>query len=499
MPGVGLTRLRTSCPRLRHRRGRRPRSLRPAVGAGAHGRAGSAARGGPARCGVRLDRGRRARRSRLPDGRPISSWCRDGRLPRALGGPGPGAGAAARRPRPGPVRAAGRSESWSRSDPFRRLVVPMPGVPATPSDRARCRDPVVPEPVTSPVRPSGAVTEPVAEAAAADAGPLAAPARARTSRSDRAAPAARSSSPGRAPAGSTSRSMRRPAATVAQHDIAQHDRATDPRSGQGAGDRESVTPNPCAASRSAGLRASGSPPWPADAPAALATTAATRPPRPVPCATARRPPVSCSATQQLLTEHVVPALIRAGLVSPDGADDVRSAPTLEPGDVRETVGSARVPEVHVHIGRVEVHQAPTPNQPRAPRPLRPPAPGHGCPRSTTTPTSTPCRRRSATEVRDEQHPGHRRRHLDPAPRARAGARRHPAGSRRVGHRDHPASVAAGRRRRRRAAQGDQPVPVPGDPEPRLEPDRPADPQLHGLAGPPPGRCARPALPGQLHR
>lgn len=77
----------------------------------------------------------------------------------------------------------------------------------------------------------------------------------------------------------------------------------------------------------------------------------------------RRPVVEVPRPQQLMAEHLLPALIRAGLVSPAGGDDVRSDPPWQPDDVQATIGVSRAPEVHVHIGRVEVNRASTPNQP----------------------------------------------------------------------------------------------------------------------------------------
>jgi len=90
------------------------------------------------------------------------------------------------------------------------------------------------------------------------------------------------------------------------------------------------------------------------------------------------------ASEDLLAVHVVPALVDAGLVAPDQTDVVRlgTEPVVHddaPG-ARDTAGR---PQVHVHIGRVEVHQAPPAPPPRAPEPARrptsrpgPPEPDH---------------------------------------------------------------------------------------------------------------------------
>ena len=96
------------------------------------------------------------------------------------------------------------------------------------------------------------------------------------------------------------------------------------------------------------------------------------PTRPDPVRVTRgRPAVGPPSPQQLLAEHVIPALARAGLISRDGTDVVRMNPAGEAGDGLEPAWATGVPEVHVHIGRVEVTQAPAPSPDQ---PARPPAP-----------------------------------------------------------------------------------------------------------------------------
>lgn len=93
---------------------------------------------------------------------------------------------------------------------------------------------------------------------------------------------------------------------------------------------------------------------------------------PDPVRVTRGRPAASVPPQALVAEHLVAALARAGVVSPNGTDTVRSDPAWEASDGRETVGATGVPEVHVHIGRVEVTQAPSAPSPN--QPAQPPAP-----------------------------------------------------------------------------------------------------------------------------
>ncbi len=101
--------------------------------------------------------------------------------------------------------------------------------------------------------------------------------------------------------------------------------------------------------------------------------------------TRRRRPAEVLAPADLLTRHVVPALVEAGLVVPDQTDGVRlgTEPVVRTGNGADVPPHLRGGQVHVHIGRVEVHQAPSPQPARAPEPAprptsrsRPPEPDH---------------------------------------------------------------------------------------------------------------------------
>ncbi len=243
-----------------------------------------------------------------------------------------------------------------RSDPFQRVVA----------------DPVVPEPVTAagaaPVVPGRVVPEPVTRLGATG-GPVTEQVAEATSAAPVRSPAARAAD----------QQVDRPAGDpIDQQDIHQPDIDRQDRAPTRAPVDVQPNPTPPPEPRAPHAVQPTSPPTvPPTARQARRlsspATVVTRPPRPDAVrATPRRRPVNVPPPQQLLTEHVVPALVRAGLVSPDGAHDVRLDPTSQPDDVRETVGAARVPEMHVHIGRVEVTQAsPAP----APKPAQAPAPG----------------------------------------------------------------------------------------------------------------------------
>lgn len=87
--------------------------------------------------------------------------------------------------------------------------------------------------------------------------------------------------------------------------------------------------------------------------------------------TARRgAPTALPARDELVADHLVPELRRAGLLGAGGDDRVELAAPwpVEPFEIR---GGAGRSEIHVHLGRVEVHRAapPAPVDPApAPRP-----------------------------------------------------------------------------------------------------------------------------------
>lgn len=98
---------------------------------------------------------------------------------------------------------------------------------------------------------------------------------------------------------------------------------------------------------------------PVSRPARADLRARPRPPRPDP--TAPTPPTRTVAAEELLREHLAPAVVDHGSLNAEDAARL-SAVGLEPIEV-PTGG-----DVHVHIGHVVVQQAPTPPVPEPPRP-----------------------------------------------------------------------------------------------------------------------------------
>ena len=201
---------------------------------------------------------------------------------------------------------------------------------------------------------------------------------------------------------------------------------------------------------------------------------------------ARPPPAPVPDLAVLLREHVVPALVDRGVVSRDeravvagrpaapaprrapprpGHRAVRATPPAAPAPSSPAEPPARrsEPDVHLHIDRVVVTRAPAPAPPQPPappprppdrRPRRLPRPPPGAAVSNSLAIAAVTSTLRYVLDRPLQQP-----HAGPVGGASVTTLR-------------PAELPRSRPRRH---AGDQRLLLPGDPEPRLEPDRPADP------------------------